>query len=101
MDTGGYAFPCEAMEPVMPNQALSNTPMILNVSHPGMTTLDYFAAKCFVAFLLSDSIGGRIPMSNEAAREIGMDSPGYYAKIAYQQAEALIAERQRLAEGKP
>ena len=55
------------------------------LKHPGMSLRDYFAARQMEAATLANFLADRPPVS--------VDSHQFIAQIAYEQADAMLAER--------
>jgi hypothetical protein len=82
MDTGGSAFPGKA-------QVLANadTPLYVTVDAPGMTLVDYFAGQALASLLATP-------------QQWKDDTAALASRMAYDMAEAMLAERDRRLFGK-
>lgn len=83
-NTGGYAFPCTVRECVHPGHVTSE-PQFADVTYPGMTLRDYFAAQALSALIR------RFGIMDEPANAVA-------AEQAYALADAMLAERAKAAD---
>lgn len=84
-DNGGSAFPYER-EATYQGVACGK-----DFEH-GMTLRDYFAAKALPMAAADDKIYGT---TLECAKAAGLNPPQAFAKMAYEIADAMIAERNK------
>lgn len=72
--------------------------MIADGLSAGVSVLDFFAAAALTGRLAAITTDTEIEIQNAASLKHGMTLPAYMSAVAYNYAEAMLAERERRSE---